>query len=448
MKYLIVVFLLHLVFPGWGQDYTLIKGSCTNSKWEEVKLFQAVEGKPQFYASTQIARDGSYGFILRPEEPGFYAIGSEKINFIVYIQGGEEINIDLLETQARLNGRNTRENEKLYQWEDYAADIRLKSLFFDKILSDYEDFFPEFNAFLQNLDKVRKEWKSGNSHFDELFQKLIDYETDFFAIMFLQTPRTKHPERSVWPEFYKHVISEQKFHTDEILQFPHGMQMLDNYINFATLESGQNPIGHTDAYLAYLPNDHLKGEYIVSTLFSDFKSYDQYLEGMEKYGKYLTTPLLKRRAEAIGTQLYDTKPGGRAADFTYPDQQGKMVSLSDFPGKVVVVDVWATWCGPCRTEIPHLKKLEEEMREKDVVFLGVSLDEKKNKQKWLDVIKTEGLHGVQLFADGWSKITKDYKITGIPRFLVFDKQGHIATTHAPRPSSPELKKLLLRLLAD
>ena len=163
MKYLIVVFLLHLVFPGWGQDYTLIKGSCTNSKWEEVKLFQAVEGKPQFYASTQIARDGSYGFILRPEEPGFYAIGSEKINFIVYIQGGEEINIDLLETQARLNGRNTRENEKLYQWEDYATDIRLKSLFFDKILSDYEDFFPEFNAFLQNLDKVRKEWKSGNS---------------------------------------------------------------------------------------------------------------------------------------------------------------------------------------------------------------------------------------------------------------------------------------------
>ena len=53
---------------------------------------------------------------------------------------------------------------------------------------------------------------------------------------------------------------------------------------------------------------------------------------------------------------------------------------------------------------------------------GVSVDESKDKQKWLDFIKTEGLKGVQLLAGGWSKITKDYKITGIPRFMVFDKK--------------------------
>lgn len=61
----------------------------------------------------------------------------------------------------------------------------------------------------------------------------------------------------------------------------------------------------------------------------------------------------------------------------------------------------------------------------DVVFGGVSVDESKDKQKWLDFIKTEGLKGVQLLAGGWSKITKDYKITGIPRFMVFDKKGNI-----------------------
>ncbi len=448
MKYIIVAFLVHFVFLGWGQKYTLIKGSCKNPKWKEVKLFQTVEGIPEVYASTQIARDGSYGFVLKPEQPGFYTIGNEKTNFIVYIQSGKEINIDLWETQAKLNGRNTKENEQLYQWEDYAANIRLKSLFFNKVLSNYEDFFPDFNTFLQNLGEVRKKWKSGNAHFDELLQKLIDYETDFFAIMFLQTPRTKHPDRSIWPEFYKQVISKQKFHTNDILQFPHGMQMLDNYVDFAVLESGQNPIDNADAYLAYLHNDRLKGEYIVSSLFCDFKSYDQYVNGMKKYGKYFTTPLLKKRAEAIGTQLYDTKPGGEAADFTYPDPSGKKVSLSDFRGKIVVVDVWATWCAPCRAEIPYLKKLEEEMRGQKVVFIGVSLDAKKDKQKWLDFIKTEELQGIQLFADGWNKITEDYKITGIPRFMVFDKQGHIVTINAPRPSSPELKKLLLQLVAN
>lgn len=73
---------------------------------------------------------------------------------------------------------------------------------------------------------------------------------------------------------------------------------------------------------------------------------------------------------------------------------------------------------------------------------GVSVDESKDKQKWLDFIKTEGLKGVQLLAGGWSKITKDYKITGIPRFMVFDKKGNIVSVDAPRPSSPELKKML------
>ena len=53
----------------------------------------------------------------------------------------------------------------------------------------------------------------------------------------------------------------------------------------------------------------------------------------------------------------------------------------------------------------------------DVVFLGVSVDEAKDKQKWLDFIETEGLKGIQLLANGWSKITKDYKINGIPRSL-------------------------------
>lgn len=84
----------------------------------------------------------------------------------------------------------------------------------------------------------------------------------------------------------------------------------------------------------------------------------------------------------------------------------------------------------------------------DVVFLGVSVDEAKDKQKWLDFIETEGLKGIQLLANGWSKITKDYKINGIPRFMVFDKKGNIVSADAPRPSNPELKKCWKRNSTD
>lgn len=367
------------------------------------------------------------------------------IRWILYVKGNDKINIDILENKAVLNGKNTKENVALYKWEDFAANIRLKAVYFMRSRSNYKDFFPEFTIFVSKLDSIKKEIKSGNTEFDILLKKKIDYDVDYYAAYFLQTPRTAHPKREDWPEFYNTIISDNKFTTDEVLQLPQGARMLSIYSTFGCLSSNKKYLGLEDYYnacLNYLKNDRLKGEYIVRNIFPKIKSYDQYLSMSDRYGKYLVTPSQKARVEAIGTALYDTAPGKMAADFTYPDVNGKDVSLSDFKGKVVLVDVWATWCGPCRGEIPHLKKLEEEMHGTDVVFLGVSVDEAKDKQKWLDFIKKEKLGGIQLHASGWSKITKDYKIKGIPRFMVFDKKGNIVSVDAPRPSSPELKQML------
>ena len=131
-----------------------------------------------------------------------------------------------------------------------------------------------------------------------------------------------------------------------------------------------------------------------------------------------------------------------SSDHKYMDIDGKMVALEDLRGKYVYIDVWATWCGPCKGEIPFLKKLEEEMRGKDVVFIGVALDEAKDKQKWIDFVMREALKGVQLHASGWSQIAKDYEIKGIPRFMLIDRKGNIVSENAPRPSDPRLKKMI------
>ena len=439
MKNYLFILILCLSLPGHAQEYSAIKGFVKGAKLKEVTLYKTVDGSIQACATSRIGADGSFGFLLKPET-GFYSIGGERLNFPVYLKGGEQVNIDLLETRAQLNGKNSKENKTLYSWVDYAANIRLKAVFFELTRSNYEDFFPEFETYVKGLEQLRSE----NKAFDVILSDYVDYATDYYAIIFLHTPREKHPEKSMRPEYYSHIVSARKYTDDKVLQFPEGIKMLISYTSFAYNEDGKkyDVESYTDDCLSYLGNDRLKGEYVVNNSFRSFKSYDQYLNAMEKFGKYLVTPSLKMRAEAVGTKLYDTKAGGQAADFTYPDVDGKMVSLSDFKGKVVLVDVWATWCGPCRQQIPYLKKLEEEMHGTDVVFGGVSVDESKDKQKWLDFIKTEGLKGVQLLAGGWSKITKDYKITGIPRFMVFDKKGNIVSVDAPRPSSPELKKML------
>ena len=132
-------------------------------------------------------------------------------------------------------------------------------------------------------------------------------------------------------------------------------------------------------------------------------------------------------------------------DFTYENNTGEAVSLSSFKGSLVYVDVWATWCGPCKAEIPYLKTLEQDYHEQNIVFLSVSVDT--NKDEWLKMVKEEELGGIQLWADGWSQITKDYAIFSIPRFMLFSEDGKVISNDAPRPSNEETRELFDKYLS-
>ena len=134
------------------------------------------------------------------------------------------------------------------------------------------------------------------------------------------------------------------------------------------------------------------------------------------------------------------KVGEPAIDFTYPDKDGNEFSLASFKGNLVYVDVWATWCGPCKAEIPSFQKLETDYHGKKITFMSVSVDT--DKQAWEKMVEEKELGGVQLWANGFSKITEDYAIFSIPRFMLFDSTGNIISTNAARPSSEEIKGLL------
>ena len=134
------------------------------------------------------------------------------------------------------------------------------------------------------------------------------------------------------------------------------------------------------------------------------------------------------------------KIGEPAINFTYPDKDGNEFSLSSFKNSLVYVDVWATWCGPCKAEIPALKELENHYHNNNITFLSVSVDT--DKKAWLNMVTDKQLGGVQLWANGWSAITKSYAINGIPRFMLFDANGNVISLDAPRPSSSEIRELL------
>ncbi len=156
----------------------------------------------------------------------------------------------------------------------------------------------------------------------------------------------------------------------------------------------------------------------------------------------------KKAIQKNYNSLRTVSKGQRSPTFTnYENHAGGTTSLSDLKGKYVYIDVWATWCGPCKVEIPFLKKIEKEFHDKNIEFVSISIDRAKDYEKWKKMVTDKSLSGIQLIADkDWeSDFVKNYLIKGIPRFILIDPNGIIVETNAPRPSSADLKTLLLSL---
>ncbi len=140
--------------------------------------------------------------------------------------------------------------------------------------------------------------------------------------------------------------------------------------------------------------------------------------------------------------------GKASPTFNYENHKGGMTKLEDLRGKYVYIDTWATWCGPCIREMPAMKEVEKKYHGKNVTFLGISIDAKKDHEKWKAMVDKKELGGVQVFADNdWnSQFVKDFAITSIPRFILLDPKGNVVDANAPRPSDPALIAMLDGLL--
>ncbi len=158
------------------------------------------------------------------------------------------------------------------------------------------------------------------------------------------------------------------------------------------------------------------------------------------YYTYVTSPLLNEQFRLACAKWDKAAVGRPSPDFCGTDVNGKQYSVRDFRGKYVYIDMWATWCGPCQKELPFLKQLEEKYHDRNIVFLGLSID--KNVEKWKQRVASGALCGTQLHIGTGTSFQKDYKIGGIPHFILLDPNGRIVNPNMTRPSSEDTEKIL------
>ena len=357
---------------------------------------------PDTSYETRVDANGNFKITLNQDSAQYVTlIHGERTRMFIKPGDNIEVYFDTKEFDETMTYKNSPESS-------YLA--------YKLISAEEKDFYGE-SLYIAELASYKLELENYKTN---LMQRLDRFENSYFK---------KTEEKSINASIERYLKRKESFseRTKEELLYLWETSKLSKEYNFYALLSTLNRVEFDENLIEY--------EKRMNIALEPLKKLNDYEKERAKITKIVAS--WRERKDD-----YDNMPndGDMSIDFSYPNISSEMISLSSFRGRLVYVDVWATWCGPCIAEIPSLERLQKDYENMDIVFLSVSVDT--DKEAWEKMLNENQLGGVQLWANGWSQITKSYAIFGIPRFMLVDKSGELIAVDAPRPSSNEIRTMI------
>jgi len=431
-------------------EYALISGKITNTN--KVTIYGVSDRG--FKEKLALAEDGSFKNTLKA---GSYFFSHGRKRTPLYLSAGDNITLNFdaknFKNTLTISGKGAGVNNYLVAKKNTEKKlIGEGTTVYTQGEVDYKKTFYGIKTAQKNLlntakgiDPEFKAKEERNIHYAYL-EKLKIYKSyhSYYA-----KKKDFEPSKEFLSEFEKLTYDQE----EDFLFSSAYKSLVTSHYKSKALEIAKE----TDKYatLAMLKvSGSIKNQTIKNALIHEASKYNiTYTDDIERfYTAYKaagsTNKKNKAEIEKSYIALRKLAKGNPSPKFlNYENHKGGTTSLDDLKGKYTYIDIWATWCGPCIAQIPYLKKVDKEFHGKNIQFLSISIDVKKDYQKWKDMVKEKELGGIQLFADNnWkSTFITDYLIKGIPKFILLDPQGNIVTANAPRPSDDELTALFKEL---
>jgi peroxiredoxin len=389
--------------------------------------------------------DGAFEFKVPASTPRFYYVGTNSKNRLPLILGQEEKVVLRGPCSAIPGARFTQSKIN----NDYAKlkmdlnDLRVES---SKLIRQYQGVFGEERAKVAEqmaaVDKKRIALLDSLKSAQPYFAKIVALNTylsfqnnageykgeiDYFANEYFRFADLNAPEYQQMPWVYEAFRNYTSTLISVRLSVEQQKQYLEQALARAEKGSGAHQLAISGVITTLSQKKH--------ELFSHFA--EQFVEIYEEKDPAAVASMKEELEKSRSFMV-----GGQAPDFTQQTPEGEAMSLSDLRGKVVLVDFWASWCGPCRRENPNVVKAYEKYKSQGFDVIGVSLD--KSKDKWLGAIEKDGLkwHHVSDLKGWQNEVAGMYGVRSIPHTLLLDREGKILARNLRGPAlENKLKEL-------
>jgi thiol-disulfide isomerase/thioredoxin len=410
--------------------------------------------------------EGAFALTFDFDEAVYGTIRAGRTNIPVFLEPGDQVHLEgdaaeLFETIS-FSGRGGQANNFLMAYQRdleprigdrfmtekiRTTDPRTFKMLLDSVLLQKTNFLETWER-SHELSPVFTHFFESQIHYDK-YQKLLDYPV-------MQQRLAQDEELPVMADGYFDFLEEDKLFDDTRLNSPVYVQFLMSYLSYYQQHVGATMPGDMSLnQFSYelareaLPGE--SGEYIQAVYLSREFNYGDLETAKKMYDDFMENSKNESFKQAV-TDNHDAinrlNPGNPAPDFTMRDIDGQEVSLSDFRGKVVYLDFWASWCGPCMREMPYFKELKERLADQeDLVYLYISIDT--DEQAWRNSVERNQITGVHLNTPGRERgVPALYNVKWIPTFFIIGRDGNVYDNRPPKPSDAEIDQVLLEALAQ